>query len=136
MVKVATYFGMTFGAFLFWQSMDKVHVWIALHQDEKDSNHFNFDVGIVNTNPRLYLNALQVNWVLDIVSNSISSSFLFFFGNRYMFTFYEGEIGTRSGSQENERRAVKETKGLACLITLFYDAHAFEYELFAATSPF
>ncbi|CAM8876384.1 unnamed protein product [Rhodiola kirilowii] len=35
MVKVATYFGMTFGAFLFWQSMDKVHVWIALHQDEK-----------------------------------------------------------------------------------------------------
>ncbi|CAM8947604.1 hypothetical protein QQ045_016480 [Rhodiola kirilowii] len=35
MVKVATYFGMTFGAFLFWQSMDKVHVWIALRQDEK-----------------------------------------------------------------------------------------------------
>lgn len=35
MVKVATYFAMTFGAFLFWQSMDKVHVWIALHQDEK-----------------------------------------------------------------------------------------------------
>jgi len=26
---------MTFGAFLFWQSMDRVHVWIALHQDEK-----------------------------------------------------------------------------------------------------
>ncbi|XP_059657795.1 uncharacterized protein LOC132304233 [Cornus florida] len=35
MVKVATFFAMTFGAFLFWQSMDKVHVWIALHQDEK-----------------------------------------------------------------------------------------------------
>ncbi|EYU30602.1 hypothetical protein ABFS83_11G061900 [Erythranthe nasuta] len=35
MVKVATFFGMTFGAFLFWQTMDKVHVWIALHQDEK-----------------------------------------------------------------------------------------------------
>ncbi|KAF0916413.1 hypothetical protein E2562_007514 [Oryza meyeriana var. granulata] len=35
MVKVATYFAMTFGAFLFWQSMDRVHVWIALHQDEK-----------------------------------------------------------------------------------------------------
>ncbi|XP_072970278.1 uncharacterized protein [Typha angustifolia] len=35
MVKMATYFGMTFGAFLFWQSMDKLHVWIALHQDEK-----------------------------------------------------------------------------------------------------
>ena len=35
MVRVATYFAMTFGAFLFWQSMDKVHVWIALHQDEK-----------------------------------------------------------------------------------------------------
>ncbi|XP_057508234.1 uncharacterized protein LOC130791135 [Actinidia eriantha] len=35
MVKVGTYFAMTLGAFVFWQSMDKVHVWIALHQDEK-----------------------------------------------------------------------------------------------------
>ncbi|KMZ72746.1 hypothetical protein ZOSMA_15G00840 [Zostera marina] len=35
MVKVSTYFAMTFGAFLFWESMDKVHVWNALHQDEK-----------------------------------------------------------------------------------------------------
>lgn len=35
MVKVATYFAMTLGAFIFWQTMDKVHVWIALHQDEK-----------------------------------------------------------------------------------------------------
>ncbi|KAH0450254.1 uncharacterized protein LOC110105159 [Dendrobium catenatum] len=35
MVKVATYFAMVFGAFLFWESMDKVHVWMALHQDEK-----------------------------------------------------------------------------------------------------
>ncbi|KAG1358921.1 hypothetical protein COCNU_08G003670 [Cocos nucifera] len=35
MVKVATYFAMVFGAFVFWQSMDKLHVWIALHQDEK-----------------------------------------------------------------------------------------------------
>uniref|UniRef100_A0A0D3CYS2 Uncharacterized protein n=1 Tax=Brassica oleracea var. oleracea TaxID=109376 RepID=A0A0D3CYS2_BRAOL len=35
MVKVLTYFGMTLAAFAFWQSMDKVHVWIALHQDEK-----------------------------------------------------------------------------------------------------
>ncbi|XP_050377868.1 uncharacterized protein LOC126795087 [Argentina anserina] len=35
MVKVLTYFGMTLGAFVFWQTMDKVHVWIALHQDEK-----------------------------------------------------------------------------------------------------
>ncbi|KAK9104288.1 hypothetical protein Scep_021132 [Stephania cephalantha] len=35
MVKMATYFGMTLGAFVFWQSMEKVHVWIALHQDEK-----------------------------------------------------------------------------------------------------
>ncbi|KAK9019075.1 hypothetical protein V6N11_034114 [Hibiscus sabdariffa] len=35
MVKVATYFAMAFGAFVFWQTMDKVHVWIALHQDEK-----------------------------------------------------------------------------------------------------
>ncbi|KAG9445531.1 hypothetical protein H6P81_011659 [Aristolochia fimbriata] len=26
---------MTLGAFIFWQSMEKVHVWIALHQDEK-----------------------------------------------------------------------------------------------------
>ncbi|KAK4256636.1 hypothetical protein QN277_006337 [Acacia crassicarpa] len=35
MVKVSTYFAMSLGAFLFWQSMDKVHVWIALRQDEK-----------------------------------------------------------------------------------------------------
>ncbi|XP_042500514.1 uncharacterized protein LOC122078553 [Macadamia integrifolia] len=35
MVKVTTYFAMSFGAFIFWQSMDKLHVWIALHQDEK-----------------------------------------------------------------------------------------------------
>ncbi|OVA20540.1 hypothetical protein BVC80_1065g92 [Macleaya cordata] len=35
MVKVATFFAMTLGAFVFWESMDKVHVWIALHQDEK-----------------------------------------------------------------------------------------------------
>ncbi|KAL3819308.1 hypothetical protein ACJIZ3_005213 [Penstemon smallii] len=35
MVKVSTFFGMSFGAFIFWQTMDKVHVWIALHQDEK-----------------------------------------------------------------------------------------------------
>ncbi|OAY32469.1 uncharacterized protein LOC110629557 [Manihot esculenta] len=35
MVKVATYFAMTLGAFVFWQSMEKIHVWIALHQDEK-----------------------------------------------------------------------------------------------------
>ncbi|KAB2617084.1 hypothetical protein D8674_012953 [Pyrus ussuriensis x Pyrus communis] len=36
MVKdVATYFSMTLGAFVFWQSMDEVHVRIALHQDEK-----------------------------------------------------------------------------------------------------
>ncbi|XP_024023986.1 uncharacterized protein LOC112092311 [Morus notabilis] len=35
MVKVATYFAMSFGAFLFWQSMDKIHVWNALRQDEK-----------------------------------------------------------------------------------------------------
>ncbi|XP_020596558.1 uncharacterized protein LOC110036447 [Phalaenopsis equestris] len=35
MVKVASFFGMVFGAFLFWESMDKIHVWMALHQDEK-----------------------------------------------------------------------------------------------------
>ncbi|XP_042496560.1 uncharacterized protein LOC122075559 [Macadamia integrifolia] len=35
MVKVTTYFAMSLGAFIFWQSMDKLHVWIALHQDEK-----------------------------------------------------------------------------------------------------
>ncbi|XP_054821095.1 uncharacterized protein LOC129319996 [Prosopis cineraria] len=35
MVKVSTYFAMSLGAFLFWQSMEKVHVWIALRQDEK-----------------------------------------------------------------------------------------------------
>ncbi|CAN6704585.1 unnamed protein product [Malus baccata var. baccata] len=36
MVKgVATYFSMTLGASVFWQSMDEVHIRIALHQDEK-----------------------------------------------------------------------------------------------------
>ncbi|KAK1425903.1 hypothetical protein QVD17_21265 [Tagetes erecta] len=35
MVNMTTFFGMSLGAFVFWQSMDKVHVWIALHQDEK-----------------------------------------------------------------------------------------------------
>ncbi|XP_022887633.1 uncharacterized protein LOC111403375 [Olea europaea var. sylvestris] len=35
MVKMGTFFGMSLGAFIFWQTMDKVHVWIALHQDEK-----------------------------------------------------------------------------------------------------
>ncbi|CAD5193251.1 uncharacterized protein LOC103973135 [Musa acuminata AAA Group] len=35
MVRVATFFAMSFGAFLFWQSMEKIHVWMALHQDEK-----------------------------------------------------------------------------------------------------
>ncbi|KAM0976287.1 hypothetical protein ACFX2C_019224 [Malus domestica] len=36
MVKdVATYFSMTLGAFVFRQSMDEVHVRIALHQDQK-----------------------------------------------------------------------------------------------------
>ncbi|XP_052203897.1 uncharacterized protein LOC127809186 [Diospyros lotus] len=35
MVKVSTFFAMSLGAFLFWQSMDKLHVWIALRQDEK-----------------------------------------------------------------------------------------------------
>ncbi|XAR48126.1 hypothetical protein NMG60_11030843 [Bertholletia excelsa] len=35
MVRVGTYFAMSLGAFIFWQSMDKVHVWIALRQDEK-----------------------------------------------------------------------------------------------------
>ncbi|XP_074295661.1 uncharacterized protein LOC141623451 [Silene latifolia] len=35
MVKMGTFLGMSLGAFAFWHSMDKVHVWIALHQDEK-----------------------------------------------------------------------------------------------------
>ncbi|CAN6464376.1 unnamed protein product [Victoria cruziana] len=35
MVRVVTFFGMTLGAFMFWQTMDRLHVWIALHQDEK-----------------------------------------------------------------------------------------------------
>ncbi|XP_042418491.1 uncharacterized protein LOC122006880 [Zingiber officinale] len=35
MVRVATFFAMSFGAFVFWQSMEKVHVWFALRQDEK-----------------------------------------------------------------------------------------------------
>ncbi|MFS8005710.1 hypothetical protein Hanom_Chr13g01240571 [Helianthus anomalus] len=39
MVNMTTFFGMSLRAFVFWKSMDKVHVWIALHQDEKVS-HF------------------------------------------------------------------------------------------------
>ncbi|KAG9150605.1 hypothetical protein Leryth_008079 [Lithospermum erythrorhizon] len=35
MAKVSTIFGMSLAAFAFWETMDKVHVWIALHQDEK-----------------------------------------------------------------------------------------------------
>ncbi len=35
MVRVATFFAMSAAAFLFWETMDKVHVWIALRQDEK-----------------------------------------------------------------------------------------------------
>ncbi|KAK4780002.1 hypothetical protein SAY87_016112 [Trapa incisa] len=35
MVRLATGFAMCVGAFLFWSTMDRVHVWIALHQDEK-----------------------------------------------------------------------------------------------------
>ncbi|KAJ8763537.1 hypothetical protein K2173_002420 [Erythroxylum novogranatense] len=35
MVKVATYFAMTLGAFMLWKTLDKAHVWIALYQDEK-----------------------------------------------------------------------------------------------------
>ncbi|KAL4193550.1 hypothetical protein AMTRI_Chr06g177310 [Amborella trichopoda] len=35
MVKVATFFAMTLGAFVFWESLDRLHVYMALHQDEK-----------------------------------------------------------------------------------------------------
>jgi hypothetical protein len=35
MVKVAGFFAMSVGAFIFWQTMDKIHVWNALRQDEK-----------------------------------------------------------------------------------------------------
>nr|ABK24944.1 unknown [Picea sitchensis] len=35
MVKVSTFAAMTLGAFIFLQSVDKLHVWIALRQDEK-----------------------------------------------------------------------------------------------------
>lgn len=44
MVKVATYFAMTLGAFVFWQSMDKLHVWIALRQDEKVYSFLSFSL--------------------------------------------------------------------------------------------
>lgn len=50
MVKMASFFGMSLGAFVFWQSMDKVHVWIALRQDEKvvspffNSFFFNYEL--------------------------------------------------------------------------------------------
>ncbi|KAG6490938.1 hypothetical protein ZIOFF_052270 [Zingiber officinale] len=40
MVRVATFFAMSFGAFVFWQSMEKVHVWFALRQDEKGEKQF------------------------------------------------------------------------------------------------
>ncbi|WJZ80683.1 hypothetical protein VitviT2T_000583 [Vitis vinifera] len=35
MVRLVTAFGMTVAAFMFWETMDKVHVWIALRQDAK-----------------------------------------------------------------------------------------------------
>ncbi|KAH0675288.1 hypothetical protein KY285_023089 [Solanum tuberosum] len=38
MMKAATFFSMSVGAFVFWQTMDKIFVWIALHQDEKQEN--------------------------------------------------------------------------------------------------
>ncbi|OWM89701.1 hypothetical protein CDL15_Pgr024449 [Punica granatum] len=41
---------MTIGAFVFWQFMDRVHSWIALHQDEKvspaPSSHLSFFPGV------------------------------------------------------------------------------------------
>ncbi|GJM92135.1 hypothetical protein PR202_ga08569 [Eleusine coracana subsp. coracana] len=57
MVRVATYFAMTFGAFLFWQSMDKVHVWIALHQDEKVNE---FTALNLSPSPSVYSNPFIV----------------------------------------------------------------------------
>ncbi|KAG5230252.1 SCO-spondin [Salix suchowensis] len=35
MVKVGGFLAMSVGAFIFWQTMDKIHVWNALRQDEK-----------------------------------------------------------------------------------------------------
>ncbi|KAK4763376.1 hypothetical protein SAY86_009144 [Trapa natans] len=35
MVRLASGLAMCVGAFLFWSTMDHLHVWIALHQDEK-----------------------------------------------------------------------------------------------------
>ncbi|KAG9152011.1 hypothetical protein Leryth_002263 [Lithospermum erythrorhizon] len=46
MVKMSSFLGMSLGAFIFWETMDKVHVWIALHQDEKlDSSIWNVNTG-------------------------------------------------------------------------------------------
>ncbi|XP_073098900.1 uncharacterized protein [Elaeis guineensis] len=52
MVRVATYFMMSFRAFLFWQSMEKFHVWITLHQDEKDPG-IGFCIGEIINRDRL-----------------------------------------------------------------------------------
>lgn len=58
MVKpsMASYFGLSLGAFIFWQYMDKLHVWIALRQDEKvRSLHlifsFSLFISIINASP-------------------------------------------------------------------------------------
>ncbi|KAM0009101.1 hypothetical protein Hdeb2414_s0008g00263611 [Helianthus debilis subsp. tardiflorus] len=50
MVNMTTFFGMSLGAFVFWQSMDKVHVWIALHQDEKVSHFSTFLILLFDIN--------------------------------------------------------------------------------------
>ena len=58
MVRLGTIAGMTLGAFLFWESMDKVHVWIALHQDEKVFPFFNFHFSFCSfRNPKVIVSS-------------------------------------------------------------------------------
>ncbi|XP_057817264.1 uncharacterized protein LOC131030448 [Cryptomeria japonica] len=52
MVKVITFAAMTVGAFIFWQTMDKAHVWMALHQDEKREKELQ-EMEIVRTRQKL-----------------------------------------------------------------------------------
>lgn len=77
MVKVATYFAMTLGAFVFWQTMDKVHVWIALHQDEKVDfpysilKQFIFEIGPRNWSFLKISFGIRLNFSTKIPNNEM-----------------------------------------------------------------
>ncbi|KAF9667957.1 hypothetical protein SADUNF_Sadunf15G0077000 [Salix dunnii] len=87
MVKVGSFFAMSVGAFIFWQTMDKIHVWNALRQDEKEGRKtikrmkypfnqvewiYTLEMGEVLCSPPRHGNLVQqcVVLVVDITDNS------------------------------------------------------------------